>query len=407
MDSLPTGMKPSSKQNSFIYFNTGYSFGSNAITNGLISTYLSNGFISDDIKDKVSSNLKNMNRLGGDFNASLGCKIHCDTLLGIKNVYYSIELKDANHIDAGFSKDLFEVYFRGNANYGGRTADFSNFNYNLLQYRELKLGLSKDYKRDSSATTVSVGISLVNGQNFQRIKAGNATLYTDPNGEFIDAAFNMQFNQSDSLKKNLFASNGYGLATDLSYTYRNEKKKYFISFSVEDLGFIEWNNHSSQITADSSYHFEGIVSNDLFNFQDTIKGKSPNLDSVYVQPFLNHHVFKTYTTLLPAIFTLSAGKELKTSIPGTNTISLNVNYRINANYIPMTWIELSHESAKRTIIKIDFAYGGYSTFFINAGFEKKFENGWHLSLGVSHIYEMIDYMNGRGQGAFVSLSKNI
>ena len=327
--------------------------------------------------------------------------------LVLKNVFYTIELKDANHIDAGFSKDLFNVYFSGNANYGGRTADFSNFSYNLLQYQELKLGLSKEYKGDSSATSVSAGISLVNGQNFQRIKAGNATLYTDPNGEFINADFNLQLNQSDSLKKNLFASNGYGFATDLSYKYVNDKKKYFISFSVEDLGFIEWNNHSSQITADSSYNFEGITSNNLFNFQDSVKGKNTNLDSVYVQPFLNHHVFKTYTTILPAMFTLSVGKELKTSIQGTNKVSLNINYRINANYIPMEWIELSHESVKGTMIKLDFAYGGYSAFFINAAFEKKFEKGWHVSLGISHIYEMVNYMNGRGQGAFVSLAKNI
>lgn len=247
----------------------------------------------------------------------------------------------------------------------------------------------------------------MNGQNFQRINAGKATLYTDPNGEFIDADFNLQLNQSDSLKKNLFASNGYGFATDLSYSYVNDKKKFFINFSVEDLGFIEWNNHSSQITADSSYHFEGIVSNDLFNFQDSVKGKSANLDSAYIQPFLNNHTYKNYTTILPALFTLSAGKELRTSIPGTNIISLNVDYRINANYVPMTWIELSHESIMGTMIKLDFAYGGYSAFFINAAFEKKFENGWHIALGLSHIYDMINYMNGRGQGVFVSLRKYI
>jgi hypothetical protein len=371
----------------------------------LITTYLENGFITDEMKNQVINKLKNTNRLGGDLTAVNGLKIHCNSLLGIKDVSYIIEERDVNHIDAAFSKDLFEIYFNGNQNYGGRTADFSNFNYNLLQYQELRLGLSKNYKSDSSMTSVAASISFVDGQNFQHIETGNTTLYTDPTGAFIDVNVNLKMSQSDSLRTKLFANNGFGAATDLSYTYSNEKKKYFFTFSVEDLGFIEWNGKSSQITADSSYHFEGIVSNNLFGLQDGTQSKSTNLDSIYVQPFLNHHIYKTYTTVLPATFTFSIGKELKTAMDGITKVSLNINYRIDANYIPMTWIEFSHESLKHLLVKLDFAYGGYSSFFINAGMEKKFEDGWCLTLGLAHIYDMINYNNGIGQGAFVSVGK--
>ena len=82
-DSVPVIAKTAKHEND-IFFNTGYSFGSNAMTNGLLSTYLENGFITDGMKAQVNSNLKSMNRLGGDVNTSVGCKIHCDTLLGIK-----------------------------------------------------------------------------------------------------------------------------------------------------------------------------------------------------------------------------------------------------------------------------------------------------------------------------------
>src|SRR5207247_2282393 len=129
--------------------------------------------------------LKDNNRFGADFYTSLGCKMHCDSIFGLKDVFYKIELKDVSHVDASFSRDLFEVYFKGNKDFAGHTADFSNFNYNLLQYQELKFSLSKDYRNDSSSSVVTAGLSLVNGQHFYRIEAGRATLFTDSGGEFI------------------------------------------------------------------------------------------------------------------------------------------------------------------------------------------------------------------------------
>lgn len=403
-DSSPVLRTADSVYEESAFLKIDYSFGSNALTNEVFKGYLFNRFITEEMKNTVSKNLTDNNRMGGEYNIVLGCSVHRDTLFGMSNVFYHIGLADIYHVDAGFSEDLFEVYFRGNKNYAAKTADFSDFNFNFLHYQEVKLGLSRNYINDSSVTTVYAGLNLIKGQQFQRIKANRATLYTDVSGEYIDADFNLQLNQSDSAKRDFFAFNGFGLSTDLAYFYKSDKK-YFVSLSVKDLGFIQWNDKSSEIKADSTYHFEGIVSNDLFNFNDSVAGGSTDLDSAYLQPFLNNHYYKTYTSVLPATFTATIGKEIKTAGTGTLAVSANINYRINANYIPLTWLKISHASARHTVLSMDLAYGGYSGFSLNLGIEMPLSKGWQFAAGVSQVEEMLKFMDGTGQGFFLYFAK--
>jgi len=120
-----------------------FQFASNALTTGLAKTYYLKGFISDDMKDDVSKNLADKNRLGGEFSQAFYYRHKPDTLFGRTDLSWFIGIKNVNEINSTFSRDLFEVYFRGNKNYGGKTAYFSGFNYRLLNTNRLSTDCSK------------------------------------------------------------------------------------------------------------------------------------------------------------------------------------------------------------------------------------------------------------------------
>src|SRR4051812_15206091 len=65
-------------------------------------------------KDAVSKQLENINRFGSGFKSSVLYTRYNDTVFGLPQSGYSISISDVNLQDCQFSKDVFELYFRGN-----------------------------------------------------------------------------------------------------------------------------------------------------------------------------------------------------------------------------------------------------------------------------------------------------
>ena len=99
-----------------------YSFASTAITNRLGLEYFKKGFISDEMKDDVSANLFRTNRFAAEFNSGITVAQSLDTIFGLLKGSSFIRLSTRAHIDSKFEDDLFEIFFRGNKNYAGKTA---------------------------------------------------------------------------------------------------------------------------------------------------------------------------------------------------------------------------------------------------------------------------------------------
>ncbi|HLG35000.1 MAG TPA: hypothetical protein VI757_08985, partial [Bacteroidia bacterium] len=91
-----------------------YYFGSNAITSRFVNYYFLNRFIDNTLKTDVSDRLDATgNDFGAGFNTSLLFTYKTKTVNQTKTLFFA-GISNRNFADAVFSRDAFELYFRGN-----------------------------------------------------------------------------------------------------------------------------------------------------------------------------------------------------------------------------------------------------------------------------------------------------
>jgi hypothetical protein len=377
---------------------TEYYFASNSITNGFAKTYFLNRFIDNDVKDLVK--LSDKNRIGGGFNYGIRYTSKSDSLFGMRESFFSIGFITRNHIDSKFNRDLFNVYFRGNKNYEDRTADLGDFIYRQYAFQRLDFTYGHQFKRGLNKFEWTAGLVLNKGQKFYRIESPKATLYTAPYGDYLDIDASLTMRQSDSAKKSWGAFNGLGLSTDMSFSWK-DKNKNILAIKVSDLGFINWNDQTSYIHADSTFRYEGIDIGDLFDLSDSIT-ETISVDSSLVEPFLVNRTKKNYTSILPGKINLSY---LYILSPDRTDIEAGVEYMIEASYFPLAHSAIGYHVNQQNRIIVRIQYGGYSEFNAGLGYQLKLNTGWKFLLQSNYLTGIL-LKNGTGQGAFVSLSKS-
>lgn len=387
------------KKKSTFNFETEYFFGSNGLTVDLASTYFRNGFINDEMKDVVSNKLKTSNRFGAGFKYEISYRYHPDSIFGLANSFYQIGHRDIFHLDARFSKDVFDIYFRGNKMFAGKTADLSNFEFKQIFYQQFYFMFGHSYMKGNNQFEYSVGLVFNKGHKLLTIESDEASVFTPESGEYLDLNADIEIHRNDSSKNDKIAFNGLGGSIDLSIKW-TDKKNRVLEINAQNLGMISWNNQSSFVTADTAFRFEGVDISELFDFSDSVTN-TISLDSSLVEPYLTNRTKKSHTTYLPALLKASYSipvEKIKT------VIETEVGYLLFANCKPYIKQNYQYKINSVHYAGLSVGYGGYSNFNIGLNYELKL-NTWKLQLKSDAItgYFLKD---ATSQGAFVSLSKS-
>jgi hypothetical protein len=367
-----------------------YNIGSTALTNGFINSFYKGGFINDAQKNRVENKLKSINQLGGDANAGIYYLQKLDTFLHKKTVAWFVSVKNRQHANAAFSRDLFNVAFYGNSSYRGQTADFSGFDLNIVQYQQFQAGLIGD--------RFGVGLSVYNGQQFLLLKAKTAQMYTSPFGEYID--FNTSYSMivSDTKHTNPGAMNGIGTGLDLYGRMPVEMRnglKGDLEVGLTDLGFIHWNNQTNHYKNDTLYHFDGFAIKNAFQLADT---------SIHytAKSVLNAKASQqtAYASHLPATL------DVKFVPLGIHyQWVLGIRYRFSSDYKPYGYAQFRYHFGTRFSATAEIGYGGYANLQSGLTLQASFKKGYALQLGTNNLFGYVFPLNSCGQGMYVSISK--
>src|SRR6185437_3208884 len=244
-----------------------YELNSTAIQNDFIDKFIYGGHIDSATKAHSQKRLQAQNRIGGNYFAG------ATAFFGSKNSKYRFiaGLKQVEMVNASFSEDAFNLGFYGNKMYEGKTANIGNININQYKYQEIKLGLIWD----NIDTTAKLGFSLsyLKGQSLLQINTGSASIYTAADASQID--FNMHgssviMSDTSKGKNGISTFNGNGMSAEffasMPYTSILGPSKFFVS--VNNLGFIKWNQNTVNYNADTSYIFKGVTVNNVFQLND-------------------------------------------------------------------------------------------------------------------------------------------
>ncbi|MEO5570972.1 MAG: DUF5723 family protein [Bacteroidia bacterium] len=387
---------PGSK--SCIGFDALYLINSTGITNEFTNKYLQGEFLDTETKDKSLNKMKDKNLLGNEFNGSLYYRYKSKKSTDSSSVVsHFFSLKERQHFNTKFTKDLFQLYFYGNEPFAGKTADISNFNYRSVQYLQLQYGMISEINNDGEIFGCMVAVSALNGQDLLEIKTNEGSFYTEENGEYVDMNLFLEAKQSDTSNTSFWSSSGIGASADFEVHY-GEENKYNIRFSASDIGFIAWNKKSTTFEVDTNYHFEGVVVENLFDslFLD-VKSEQDFKDG-----FKENKQAKSFTTMLP--FRLNLSYEF-TIIPDKLTEAIGVQYIFNSDYTPLVFASCDYLFNRKTQAGIYLQYGGYGGFHAGIHFDKDFGKGFILSLGSAYLDGYIAPSSSAGQGAYAGIKK--
>lgn len=380
--------------------NADYNVGSNNLTNEFVSKFYKGGYIDEQLKNEVLSRTKNNNRLGGDINTGIYGAFKFDSLFHKKNLSLFFAIKDRQHFDASFSRDLYKVGFYGNAAYAGKTANFNGFNMTVLRYQQLQIGLFSS-KLDSAARW-GIGVSFLTGEQYFSIFANKAELYTSEDGQYINFNTSLTAAQSDTTNKGLGAFNGYGASADIYFEapFKTPFGNSKLRVSVSDIGLINFNKNTLFMKQDSLFEYSGFQVNNIYDLQDSTFSDNTSQDSIIsaIAPFKK----QTVSVTLPAVLNLS----FETRFSPAFELEEGIHYVFNANYTLQTYVKSSFYFGPRFRVSATLSYGGYSTFNYGIGIYANLGKGFIVYAGSNNIEGYIVPNKTTAQGAYISLVKN-
>ena len=376
-----------------------YYYASDAITNKFALTFYKNEFIDDALKNSVSENLSSQNHFGIGLKGEIKYYSGNKTIFNLSNSFFSVSINNRFHVNCSFKNDAFEIFFRGNKSYAGKTAMLGEFNYEQLLYQQINFTFGHIYKINENVFGYSGGISFNKGQKLYTITANRASLYTQSRGEYIDLDAGMEIYQSDSSNNGLSAWNGTGASTDFSF-YWLDKKSNKLNLSINNFGFINWNDQTAYIKVDTSFRFTGVDATELFQFSDSVH-ETISLDSSLVEPYLTVREKKSHRTVLPSQLSLSYQYIIT---PERFNIEGTLDYLFFAESTIHESVTFTYLINNLNSISLITSNGGYTGFNLGLAFKTRFLKSFLLSVQSDYISSMLNQNNGQAQGAFVSLT---
>jgi len=379
-----------------VSFGTNYTYGSSVMSNAFLNKFIWGGKIEREDKDDAYKNLSGNNRLGADLNYNFNVEIPLDSIFGKKNISFKVGIEVLEHMDAEFSSDLFKFTFDGNKQFAGESIDIGRTNYNYYKYQQINFGFINHKYFENKLAKEGVIFSVIMAQEHKAITVTEGSIFTEELGREIDVDLNYHYNSSDTSNNGIGDYNGFGVSTDLftEFFIKNGDKIYL---GIEDLGFIYWNSNSMEVTADSSFHFEGVVVDNLFDLNDSlVSGISK--DSI-ISGVSTSSETRDYSISLPTAININYTKILNEKWK----INVGIYHKILSNYFPLISTNYYYYFNKKFVAKAHISYGGYGKLNTGLALAKSFSRYFDIFIGTNNIEAFIVPNSSYSNSGFIGL----
>lgn len=356
---------------------------SNAVNLSFSTAALRNEFIDAEMKNSVAVNLAAQNVFEFSTSGEIYYRFIAPEFLFHSPALLSLSLKNGGVQQTKFTDDLFNVVFFGNAGFAGTTADFSGTRHQQYDYRQLRLGIQKKFFTPSAAWETGIGLSFLTAKNGSGLDLAHATLFTEQNGEYIDAVYEFTYMESDASNTGSLQVDGAGAAADIMIAYiPNGGKSRFI-FYANDLGIISWNKNATLYSADSALHFEGIAVTDFLQDNDSAFFQF-NKDSLLKE---TGTVTKSgsYHTVFPMRFSFVYFHNFSSRWMG----KAGMTYRPYPDLLPMFFIQPQFMIAPWFTAGLSLSYGGTAKLGVGVLADAVISQRMHIRLASENLLGIV------------------
>ncbi len=228
------------------------------------------------ITDKKANSQAFINKLGAVEPLGMEAQI---TLLSfgfrVKEMYFSFDASIKGSGQISYPKELMEFMLIGPEN--GRTYDLSDLSFDMQEYTEIALNISKNF---DDKLQVGVRPKFLSGIFTISSINNNSTLYTSSEKWVLNSNYQANIGatgiiipvdedglidlEGDFKEDSTLTSSGYGklLTTNWGFgidfgVHYKPIERIQLSLSVLDLGYIKWNSGTHVASVDGSYTFKG------------------------------------------------------------------------------------------------------------------------------------------------------
>lgn len=385
-----------------ITWQSNFLFESNDLNKGFLNSILYDGHITEYMK----SNWAKSNNKDKVINSEIINRISYTYYFKKESLEFSIS--DVNILNICITDDLLALALYGNFNYQDEYLEFGGTSIRADRFQQYKITYSKKNKN----ININGGLSYLAGNHHLSYIIEHGSLYTAPLGTHLDVQYSMNAFITDTSNFSLFRNNGNGVAVDLGADFNI--KKINIQLAIKNLGFILWNNSSISLATDSTFYFQGIEIDNIFNFNDSIL-ESNNLTNDIIKT--KNKSFKSY---MPATIHLSISKEIDHKYIKNYSLGIIRKWQPHidnkplsfdkitqglkeSNFSPLYYIQ-SMFKTKYCDIDPSLSYGGYSND-INLSLALSKEWKYKFLLGTHHLESVFIGENAKAASLYFSITK--
>ena len=316
--------------------------------------------------------------------------------------YFTFDITEKANFFLALPKDFMTLAFHGNSAFVGGTADFSDLTFDITEYRQYGVSLSKKIsnnlnvgakgkvlfgKANFSLKNADLGISIDEGNGFPHTLFSDIslnvsapiTVTTDSAGFIEDLDISDEMDTDDGILDFVFNVGNVGFAVDLGAVY-NIGDYFTLSASVVDLGYINWKQDVYNFVSKGTYSFEGIDAssefdvNDNSDFGDVAEAMLDTISDIF-KPLSQE---EAYITMLPTkiylggtfnvseklnLGLLSRSQIYKGKIQQALTISANTN--LGNALITTVSYTMSNNSYNNLGVGFSFRGGPFQFYFVS------------------------------------------
>lgn len=275
-------------------------------------------------------------------------------------------------------KNVYGLVFYGNARYEDRAVSLDGLEFANTNYVKMGVGFGQR-KTLAHQLTLGYGIHLdvLQGINVQKASNRSGYLYTAPDGEYLEAQYDLTFNIGREGAVRYTDFNGIGGSGD-AFIYL-EKRNHRFSLSVQDLGYLYFKKYAVNYSGQDSIQFKGIVISDLLNIGGQ-RLDSLNTDSL-LKSYLPAQTNNAFGTWVPMRLDVAYSYHFpKKGI----TLTAGLRWKNLSNYYAYGYLQTDFFLKKNWIVSVHTGAGSYDLF--NLGFQlTKFWKQFFVTLSSDNL----------------------
>jgi hypothetical protein len=338
----------------FVRLEADYEYGSTTIHNDLMLGLIQAEFISRETRMRSSDAIDGSGVAGQSMGIDLCYMLH-DSLFGRNHLRSQLHIGHRDMIGVSFDKELFDIAFFGNKQFEDVPVNVAPSAGEQQTFQKVGWGIVDE------RTLSSASISFVRGQRLQHIDLEKAVLLTTTDGRRIDAEIQGKYMLSDTADGPAAAFNGAGAAIDIAINRPvNWLKSGWLSIQIADAGFVSWNKNTLSLDKDTSYSYDGILVENLFDLDGLVLGENAIRDTLG----LNFEK-GTKTRLMP--FLASIG--LSTAVSDRIHLEVSGQYRYLKGYTPQVRLNSHYQLGPFSRGSLLITYGGFTGLRAGIGYE--------------------------------------